>query len=84
MGFTIDTAATIRDLEAAGIERHQAEAIAEGMRAATTADHAELATKTDIATLKTDIVALRSEVRWMFGFMFALVLAMAAKLFDVV
>ena len=38
-----------RDLEAAGIERRQAEAIAEGMRRAAGADHAELATKADLA-----------------------------------
>ena len=39
-------------LEAAGIERRQAEAIAEGMREAATADRDELATKTDLATLE--------------------------------
>ena len=38
-----------------------------------TADHDALATKADIATL-----------RWMFGFLAALNLAMAAKLFGIV
>ena len=33
---------------------------------------------------KADIAALRSEVRWMFGFQSALILAMAAKLFGIV
>ena len=63
----------VRELEAAGVERRQAEAIAEGMRRAATADHDALATKADIATL-----------RWMFGFLVALNLAMAAKLFGIV
>ena len=44
-----------RDLEAAGIERRQAEAIAEGMRRAAGADHAELATKADLAELRADL-----------------------------
>ena len=37
--------ATARELEAAGIERRQAEAIAEGMRRAAEADRGELATR---------------------------------------
>ena len=41
-----------RELEAAGIERRQAEAIAEGMRQAATAELAELATKADLAGLE--------------------------------
>ena len=72
-----DTLKAARDLEAAGLERRQAEAHAEAMRDATTADHDGLATKADIT-------ALRSEVRWMFGFLAALVLAMAARLFGLV
>ena len=43
------------------------------MRRAATAAHDALATKADIATL-----------RWMFGFLAALNLAMAAKLFGLV
>ena len=79
-----------RDLEAAGIERRQAEAIAEGMRQAAGADRADLATKTDLAHFATkadlyrEIGALRSEMRWMFGFQAALILAIAAKLFGVI
>ena len=49
---TFDALAAARALEAAGIERRQAEAIAEGMREAATADRDELATKTDLATLE--------------------------------
>jgi len=69
--------AVARDLKATGIEADQAEAIAEGMRQAASADHDGLATKVELA-------AFRSEVRWMFGFLAALVLAIAAKLFGLV
>ena len=50
-----DALAATRDLEAAGIERRQAEAIAEGMREAAGADRAELATKADLAELRADL-----------------------------
>ena len=107
---TFNPLATARELEAAGIERRQAEAIAEGMReaadAAAGADRADLATKADLAGFATkadladfatkadlaelrvatraDLEALRSEMRWMFGFQGALILAIAAKLFGIV
>ena len=87
---TFNPLAAARDLEAAGIERRQAEAIAEGMReaadAAANADRGDLATKADLADLatKADLAALRSEMRWMFGFQGALILAIAAKLFGIV
>ena len=93
---TFDTLATARALEAAGIERRQAEAIAEGMREAADAgagaDRAELATKADLnalrreskADLHCEIGTLRSELRWVLGFQAALILAVAAKLFGIV
>ncbi len=87
---TFNPLATARSLEAAGIERRQAEAIAEGMRdaadAAASAERGDLATKADLAgfATKADLAALRSEMRWMFGFQAALILAMAAKLFGIV
>ena len=95
---TFNPLATARELEAAGIERRQAEAIAEGMReaadAAAGADRADLATKADLriaieplatkADLYREIGALRSEMRWMSGFQAALILAIAAKLFGIV
>ena len=56
---------------------NQAEAIAEGMRQAASADHDGFATKVERA-------AFPSEVRWMFGFLAAPVLAIAAKLFGLV
>ena len=76
-----------RDLKAVGIEPEHAEAIAEGMRRAATAGHDALTTKSDVAALKSDIAMVRSEIatlRWMFGLLAALNLAMAAKLFGVV
>ena len=81
---TFDALTATRKLEAAGVERHQAEAIAEGMRDA--ADRADLATKADLADFatKADLAALRSEMRWMLGFQAALILAVAAKLFGIV
>ena len=57
---TFNPLATARDLEAAGIERRQAEAIAEGMRQAADAaagaergDRADFATKADLAHFAT-------------------------------
>lgn len=61
-----------RALEAAGVERSEAESIAGAIAAQTVtrADPEPLATK--------------AEMRWMFGFQAALVVAMAARLFDLV
>ena len=62
------------------------------MRQAAGADRADLATKGDIdalrmetkADLHREIGALRSELRWILGFLAALIIAMAAKLFGIV
>ena len=94
---TFDTLTAARELEAAGIERRQAEAIAEGMRRAADADRGDLATKADLADFATkadlaelraasraDLETLRSELRWMLAFQAALILAIAAKLFGIV
>ena len=48
---SFDTLTAARELEAAGIERRQAQAIAEGMRRAASADRGDLATKADLAAL---------------------------------
>ena len=68
-----------RALESAGVERSEAEAIASAIAAQTVtrADLEPLATKAELATL-------RSEMRWMFGFQAALIPAIAAKLFGLV
>ena len=76
----IDTHAAVRDLEAAGMDTAQAEAV---VKAIARADQ-RIATKADIDTLRSHIDTLRSEMRWMFGFLAALVLAMAARLFDLI
>ena len=47
-----DTLRVARDLEAAGVDRRQAEAHAEALRQAATADRDELATKMDLDTLE--------------------------------
>ena len=54
---TFDALTAARDLEAAGIERRHAEAIAEGMREAAGADRTELATKGDIDALRRETKA---------------------------
>ena len=52
---TFDILSAARKLEAAGIERRQAEAHAEALREAATADRDELATKADLAELRADL-----------------------------
>ena len=76
---TFDAFNAARALESAGVERSEAEAIAGaiGAQTVTRADLEPLATKAEFATL-------RSEMRWMFSFQAALILAMAAKLFGLV
>ena len=51
----------------------------EAADAAANADRGDLATKADLADLAT-----KAEMRWMFGFQAALILAIAAKLFGIV
>ena len=50
-----DALQAARDLEAAGIERRQAEAIAASMRDADSADREQCATKVDLAELRVDL-----------------------------
>ena len=53
MATSFDTLQAARDLEAAGLDRAQAEAIAQVVRQG----HSEFATKADIAALKSDLEA---------------------------
>ena len=55
-----DTLATARKLKAAGIAEAHAEAIAECAAASAHAARSELASKADIASLKTDIAGLEA------------------------
>lgn len=78
---TFDTLTTARMLKAAGFESDKAEAIADAMRSAVTEG---VATKADITDVKATIVAILAKLaalQWIVGIQFALVLAIAAKLF---
>ena len=56
-----------RDLKAAGIEAEHAEAIAEGMRRAVSADRDEFATKADLASLEARMTATLYRALWFQG-----------------
>ena len=58
-----DTLSTARDLEAAGFERRQAEALAGAVRQATASDREALATKTDLAEHRAATKAEIAEIR---------------------
>lgn len=51
-GTAFNPLAVARDLEAAGVDRRQAEAHAEALRQAATADRDEFVTKADLTALK--------------------------------
>ena len=55
MSAAFDTLTAARELEAAGIERRQAEAIAGTVRTAVAADRDALATKADLAEIRADL-----------------------------
>ncbi len=74
-----DTLSAAKRLREAGFNEDQAEAIAEGMREAATADRSDLVTKADLAVLKADLAAVRIEMR-IYGIT---VLAIAGKLFGI-
>ena len=56
-----------RDLEAAGIEAEHAEAIAEGMRRAVSADRDEFATKADLTALEARMTVTLYRALWFQG-----------------
>ena len=58
-GSTFDSLTAARDLEAAGFERRQAEALAEAMRDVAGADRDEFATKADLTTT---VAVLRADL----------------------
>ena len=84
-GTTFDALATVRDLEAAGLGREQAEAIAAACRQA--AGAGLLATKADITAVKADVAAVKAEVasvKWGLGFVAVFVVAMSARVFGII
>ena len=88
--YTLDTHATIRDLEAAGVETRQAEAIVSAI------SHADehLATKADIARLDGHLAGLDGRIagldsrlnvlQWVVGIQSAVILAIALRVFGLV
>ena len=58
-GSTFDSLTAARDLEAAGFERRQAEALAKAMRDVAGADREEFATKADLTTA---VAVLRADL----------------------
>ena len=76
---TFDTLAATRALEAAGVERAQAEAHAEQLRAAAGGAPSRLATKADLAPIRAEMTMFK----WAMTFQAVLIVAMAARLFGI-
>ncbi len=70
MSAAFDTLAAAREMENAGLDRPAAEAVAEAIRAG----QGELATKADLAAVRSDIIGLR----WVVGINVAISLATLA------
>ena len=85
---TFDTHAAVKALTKAGVDPAHAEAITDTMRdavtegVATKADLKDLATKEDLKDLATR--AELGAMKWLLGFLAALTLAIAARLFGAV
>ena len=87
LATAFDPLAAARDLKAAGFESDQTEALAAQLRFAAGADHAELATKADVAALKGDIAGLRAElgtVRWVVGLIAAFLFVIGLRVFGLI
>ncbi len=59
---SFDTLEATRELEAAGMDRQVAEATAENIRKASTANFEQLATKADLALVKADLALVKTEI----------------------
>ncbi len=90
MDTTFDTLEAAEALSRAGLQERHAKAIAVTVRkavsegVATKADIRELDAKIDV--LKANVGAIKAElgaIRWILGFMLAVVLAMAGRMFGV-
>ncbi len=64
---SFDTLETARALEAAGMDRRVAEATAENIRKASTANFEQLATKADLALIKADLASVKGEIKALEG-----------------
>lgn len=85
---TFDSLEASRKLKQAGIDDAHAEAIAEQLRTAAGADLEHLATKADLQQLATreQVAGLAGEFRimkWIMGFFGVVMLAIAARLFEI-
>ena len=67
LATAFDPLAAARDLKAAGFEPEQAEALAAQLRAAAGADHADLATKADLAAVEARMSATLYRALWIQG-----------------
>ena len=86
MAAAFDTLSASKELQAAGFEQTQAEAVAKIVRAG----QGDLATKDDIAALRTELAALRTEfgaqrtelgaIKWVLGLVAALNIAILVRL----
>lgn len=79
MAAAFDTLSASKELQAAGFEQNQAEAVAKIIRAG----QGDLATKDDIAALRTELGAQRTElgaIKWVLGLVAALNIAILVRL----
>ncbi len=79
MAAAFDTLSAAKDLQSAGFERTQAEAVARAIRAG----QGNLATKDDIGALRAEMGALRAElgaIKWVLGLLAALNIAILVRL----
>ena len=63
LATAFDPLAAARDLKATGFEQEQAEALAAQLRVVAGTDHADLATKADLAVLRVDLENYRAETK---------------------
>ena len=79
MAAAFDTLSAAKELQAAGFGQSQAEAVARIIRAG----QGDLATKDDIAALRTELGAQRAElgaIKWVLGLLAALNIAILVRL----
>ena len=79
MAAAFDTLSAAKELQAAGFEQTQAEAVAKIVRAG----QGDLASKDDMAALRTELGAQRAElgaIKWVLGLVAALNIAILVRL----